>query len=96
MSKRTRLPTWRQMNLDTSPEAEEILLTYWKNAPAWEKWQRMAHLNRAARRLAMAGLRRRHPQASEEELQRRLADLILGPVLAKRVYGPLVADTIDA
>jgi hypothetical protein len=39
--------------------------------------------------LARAGLRQRYPQADETELQRHLADLLLGPVLAERVYGPL-------
>lgn len=91
-----RLPTWREMHADTSPEAEEILFSYWRDAPVWEKWQRMVQLNRSARFLALAGLRRRHPEASEEELRRRLADLILGPELAARVYGPLSSDPAHA
>lgn len=83
-----RLPTWREMNSDTTPEAEALLFAYWRDAPAWEKWQRMAELNRSARWMAMTGLRRRYPNASEEALRRRLADLLLGPELAARVYGP--------
>lgn len=83
------LPTWRQMNQDTTPEAEEILFAWLREASAPEKLQRMVELNRAARLLAVAGLRRRHPSASEKEIKRRLADLILGPDLATRVYGPL-------
>lgn len=75
--------------MDTSPEAEEIQLTLWRQAPAWRKLEQMARLNRMARQLALAGLRRRHPEASEQELRRRLADLILGPDLAERVYGSL-------
>lgn len=82
------LPTWRQMHSDTSPEVEEMLFAYWRDAPASEKWQRMMELNRSARFLALAGLRRRYPEASEEEIRRRLADLLLGPELAARVYGP--------
>jgi hypothetical protein len=77
------------MNQDTSPEVEAILFAYWREAPAREKWQRMVELNHSARLLALAGLRRRHPGASEAELRRRLADLILGPELAERAYGPL-------
>lgn len=84
-----RLPTWREMNRDTTPEAEEILFASWRNTPAWQKWARMGALNRTARQLALAGLRRRHPDASPAELQRRLADLILGPELAARAYGPV-------
>lgn len=83
------LPSWREMNRDTTPEAEEILFDWLRNAPAWEKWQRMTALNRSARLLALAGLRRRYPDAPEAEIRRRLADLILGPELARRVYGPL-------
>lgn len=84
------------MNRDTSPEAEAILLAYWREAPVWEKWQRMAELNRSLRLLALAGLRRQYPEASEAELRRRLADLILGPELAAAAYGPLPADSADA
>lgn len=93
MTNRTRLPTWREMNPDTSPEAEEILLAFWREAPVWKKWERMTQLNRSARLLALAGLRHRHPDASEAELRRRLADLILGPELAALVYGPLPEPT---
>lgn len=96
MAKQQRLPTWREMNRDTSPEAESILFAYWRDAPVWEKWQRMADLNRSARLLALAGLRRQYPQASEAELYRRLADLILGPELAMSVYGPLPSDSAHA
>jgi hypothetical protein len=38
--------------------------------------------------LALAGLRRRHPEANEHELHRLLADLVLGAELATEVYGP--------
>jgi hypothetical protein len=82
------LPTWRQMNSDTTRETEALLFAYRRDAPAWEKWRRMIELNRAARWLAMAGLRRRYPDASEEEVRRRLADLLLGSDLATRVCGP--------
>ena len=53
-------------------------------APAWKKWERMGQLNRQARGLAAAGLRRQYPDASESELRRRLTDLLLGPELAAR------------
>lgn len=45
--------------------------------------------NRTARLLAMAGLRERHQEDSEARLRRRLADLLLGPELAEKAYGPL-------
>ncbi len=84
------LPTWREMNMDTSPEAEAVLFALWRETPGWRKLEMMAQLNKMARQLALAGLKRRHPDASPEELRRRLADLLLGPELAEKVYGPLI------
>jgi hypothetical protein len=75
---------------DTRPEAEQVLIDLLRAAPAWRKLEMIDQLNRAVRILALSGLRQRHPQASSEELRRRLADLLLGPELAARVYGPLV------
>ena len=83
-----RLPTWREMTLDTTPEAEAVLFRLWRETPAWRKWQLMEDLNRTGRALALAGLRRRHPDDPPEVLRRRLADLLLGPELAAEVYGP--------
>jgi len=84
----SHLPTWRQMNLDTTPEAEAVLIRLWRETPAWRKWELMEDLNRAGRLLALTGLRRRYPEAEPEELRRRLADLLLGPESAAEVYGP--------
>ena len=83
-----RLPTWREMNRDTSPEAEAVLVRLRRETPAWRKWELMEDLNRTARLLALAGLRRRYPDDSPEQLRRRLADLLLGPELAAKAYGP--------
>ena len=74
---------------DTRPEAEAILIQLTRQAPPWRKLQMMEQLNQSARTLMMAGLRERYPQAGDPELRRRLADLVLGPTLAKEVYGPL-------
>jgi hypothetical protein len=81
-------PSWREMNRDTTPEVEAILFALWRETPGWRKWELMEDLNRTARELALAGLRRRYPEAGLEELRRRLADLVLGPELAAEVYGP--------
>ncbi len=60
-----------------------------RQAPPWRKLEMVGQMNQAVRTLALSGLRQRHPQATQEELRRRLADLLLGPVLATEVYGPL-------
>jgi hypothetical protein len=47
----------------------------------------LAQLNACARLLAWTGLRSRFPQASEAELRFKLAVLLLGEELARKVYG---------
>lgn len=74
---------------DTDPQAEAVLRELLRQAPAWRKLEMVGELNAAMRTMALAGLRQRHPQAGEAELRRRLADLLLGPKLAMRAYGPL-------
>ncbi len=74
---------------DTSPAAEQVLVDLLRHVPVWRKMEMLAQLNAAAHGMALAGLRRRYPQASEDELRRRLADLLLGPELAVKVYGEL-------
>jgi len=49
----------------------------------------LAQLNASAQILALAGLRSQHPQESEAEYRRRLADLLLGEELACKVYGEI-------
>ena len=72
-----RLPTWQEMNRDTTPEAEKVLLRLWLETPAWRKLELLEQLNRSARQLAVVGLRRRHPEATPDELRRLLADMVL-------------------
>ena len=73
---------------DTTPEAKAVHLRLLREMPPWRRLAMMDELNATARTLALSGLKSRHPNASEEELQRRLADLLLGPELAERAYGP--------
>jgi hypothetical protein len=73
---------------DTSPEAERVQIELLRAMPEWRKFQLLDDLIVTSRELALAGLRERYPDASPEELRRRLATLLLGPDLAARVYGP--------
>jgi hypothetical protein len=74
---------------DTRPEAEAVLIEMLRQAPPWRKLHMVGQLNQTVRTLALSGLRQRHPEATPQELRRRLADLLLGPDLAAQVYGPL-------
>jgi hypothetical protein len=64
------------------------LIELMRKAPPWRKLELVAQLNETVRLLALSGLRQQYPDATPEELQRLLADLLLGPELAERAYGP--------
>lgn len=77
---------------DTSPTSEEVRAEGLRRMPAWRKLALVGEMNRMLDTLALAGLRRRYPEAGAAELRRRLADIRLGPALAARVYGPPPAE----
>jgi hypothetical protein len=77
---------------DTSPETERVLFTLLREMPPWRKLEMVGQLNQTVRELALNGLRERYPNASPEELRRRLADIALGPELAEKAYGPQSAE----
>ncbi len=79
----------RDLFSDTRPEAEAVLIKLIREASPLRRIEMLRQLNAMARVVALAGLRVRFPDAGEAEIQRRLADLLLGPELAERVYGPL-------
>jgi hypothetical protein len=74
---------------DTHPKMEALQIELWRMASPTRKMQMLAQLNQSARLLALAGLRSQYPQASETELRRRLANLLLGKEIACKVYGEL-------
>jgi hypothetical protein len=77
------------LSSDTHPKMEALQIQLWRQASPTRKMHMLAQLNASVRYLALAGLRSQYPQASEEELRRRLAGLILGEELARKVYGEI-------
>lgn len=77
------------LSTDTHPKMEALQIQLWRQASPTRKMQMVAQLNASAHTLALMGLRSRYPQASEAELRRRLASLLLGDDLARKVYGEL-------
>ena len=75
---------------DTTPEIERLQMERLREMPPWRKMELVSEMNRTVQTLALAGLRQRHPDDSPHRRRRRLADLLLGPELAARVYGPLL------
>jgi hypothetical protein len=74
---------------DTHPKVEALQIELWRQASPTRKMHMLAQLNASVRILALAGLRSRYPHASETELHRRLADIVLGEELARKVYGEM-------
>ena len=74
---------------DTDPKVEALQIKMWRQASPTRKMHMLAQLNASVRILALAGLRSRFPNATETDLRRRLADLLLGEELARKVYGEM-------
>ena len=75
------------LSSDTHPKMEALQIQLWRQASPTRKMQMVAQLNASARMLAMTGLRSRFPDASEAELHFKLASLLLGEEMARKVYG---------
>jgi len=66
---------------------EALQIQLWKQASPTRKMHMLAQLNASVQLLALTGLRSQFPKADENELRRRLADLLLGEDLASKAYG---------
>ena len=68
---------------------EALQIRLWQQASPTKKMNMLAQLNASARMLALTGLRSQYPQATEAELRRKLAGLLLGEELARKVFGEI-------
>ncbi len=75
------------LSRDTTGAAEKAQIEILRSLPAWRKLELLGDAGEANRRLMMAGLRSRFPEASEEELHRLLMDLLWGEETATRIWG---------
>jgi hypothetical protein len=71
---------------DTSYAARRAQIRIWRSLSSVDVAELVSGASRAARTLALAGLRARHPAASERELIARLAAITIGTELARQVY----------
>jgi hypothetical protein len=71
---------------DTSIEAERAQVELWRRMSPLEKVRAVTEIARAVQQLSLAGIRLRHPDASDQECMLRLAVLKLGRQLACSVY----------
>jgi hypothetical protein len=79
------------LNLDTSPEIERLQIERWRQMSPAQKAAIVSGLTQAVCDLALAGIRIRHPDSSPRERFLRMAVIILGSDLARRVYPEIAA-----
>jgi hypothetical protein len=78
----------KKLASDTGREISDLQIEGLRQMPSWRKVELMAEMGRTVQLLALAGLRQRYPHDTPTQRRRRLADLLLGPELAARTYGP--------
>ena len=71
---------------DTSPAIEAILIDGYRRMAPSEKLERVRALTQSVQQLALADVRRRHPDADQREQALRLASRWLSPELMRRVF----------
>jgi len=72
---------------DTSPESLRVLTEIYRKMSPAEKLQRVFSAYETGKALAMAGLRRLHPEASEVQIWHLWARQHLGQELYRQAYG---------
>lgn len=77
---------YRTQAPDVHPDVERIVVEGWRSMSAAEKVRQVRELTDTARRFAMAGIRRRHPGASEREVRLRLASFWLDRATMVRLF----------
>jgi len=70
---------------DTAPAVAALVLEGYRKMTPGERLRRMSALTVDLRRLIVADVRRRHPNATEDEVRAELARRWLPPELAKRL-----------
>ncbi len=71
---------------DTDPAVEAILIEGFRRMSPAQKLERVRALNQTVQALALADIRRRHPDADEREQALRLASRWIGPELMVRAF----------
>jgi hypothetical protein len=72
---------------DTSPEAQEVLANIYRKMTPAEKLLRVFDAYRTGKLLAVAGIRMRNPDATDEQVWHLWAKQHLGEKLYNEVYG---------
>jgi hypothetical protein len=78
---------YRTQARDLPVEVERVVVQGWRAMSAAEKVRQVRALTDTSRRFSLAGIRRRHPGASEREVRLRLASFWLDRETMIRLFG---------
>jgi hypothetical protein len=76
----------RPLSLDTPLEVERLQIEGWRRMSPADKAAMVTALTAAVIEMAKAGIRQRHPDESSEVHRMRLAEILHGPELARRMF----------
>lgn len=74
-------------SLDTAADVEARQVAHWRAMSAKDRFDLVAALNASCEQMAAAGVRLRHPDASADEVHRRVLALRVGRDLMVAAYG---------
>ncbi len=74
------------LSADTHPKMEQLQIELIRRMPSWKKISIVDGLNETVKTLAISGIKQRHPNATQKQIHRMLAELMLGAELAQKVY----------
>lgn len=90
----TPAPRKAILSSDTGADIEQRQVDVWRRLSPVERLRLVSDTTRAVMDLSLAGIRRRHPEASDRECFLRLAAIVLGVETARLVY-PDAAELTD-
>ena len=68
----------------TNPKIEQMQIELIHKMPPWINFAAIDSINETMETFALSGIRQRHPEATTMQLQRMLADILLGQDLAQK------------
>lgn len=72
-------PGYKTQSADTEPYVEHFLFDQLRDLPVWERAKRLTALNQSLQLLAIAGIKRRYPGISDDEVGEKLLEQRFGP-----------------
>ena len=79
-------PQMAVLSADTTADIEQRQVDRWRRLSPVERLRLVSDTTRAVMDLSLAGIRQRHPGASDRECFLRLAAILLGVDTARQVY----------